>query len=361
MNYNEIRRKTRAVCVGSVRIGGDAPLAVQSMTNTDPHDYDATLAQVIALKAAGCDIVRVTVPDEEAADVLYRLKNADVGLPIVADIHFDYRLAVLCAERGADKIRINPGNIGDESRVKAVTDACRAHGVPIRIGVNGGSLEKHILQKYGAPTAEALCESALYHMKLLENCGFYDIVISIKSSDVATMIAANRLLAARCDYPIHLGVTEAGGGDRGRIKSAVGVGALLADGIGDTLRVSLTANPVEEIAAARDVLSALQIKGQCGLDIVSCPTCGRTKIDLIDLSERFKKAVKENSLDDLPMKVALMGCAVNGPGEAREADIGICGGKGEALLIAHGEIIEKIPEDRIIERLIGELKKYKER
>ena len=357
MNYNEIRRKTRAVCVGSVRIGGDAPLAVQSMTNTDPHDYDATLAQVIALKAAGCDIVRVTVPDEEAADVLYRLKNADVGLPIVADIHFDYRLAVLCAERGADKIRINPGNIGDESRVKAVTDACRAHGVPIRIGVNGGSLEKHILQKYGAPTAEALCESALYHMKLLENCGFYDIVISIKSSDVATMIAANRLLAARCDYPIHLGVTEAGGGDRGRIKSAVGVGALLADGIGDTLRVSLTANPVEEIAAARDVLSALQIKGQCGLDIVSCPTCGRTKIDLIDLSERFKKAVKENSLDDLPMKVALMGCAVNGPGEAREADIGICGGKGEALLIAHGEIIEKIPEDRIIERLIGELKK----
>ena len=361
MNYNEIRRKTRAVCVGSVRIGGDAPLAVQSMTNTDPHDYDATLAQIKSLKAAGCDIVRVTVPDEEAADVLYRLKNADVGLPIVADIHFDYRLAVLCAERGADKIRINPGNIGDESRVKAVTDACRAHGVPIRIGVNGGSLEKHILQKYGAPTAEALCESALYHMNLLENCGFYDIVISIKSSDVATMIAANRLLAAHCGYPIHLGVTEAGGGDRGRIKSAVGVGALLADGIGDTLRVSLTADPVEEIAAARDVLSALQIKGQCGLDIVSCPTCGRTKIDLIDLSERFKKAVKENGLDDLPLKVALMGCAVNGPGEAREADIGICGGKGEALLIAHGEMIEKIPEDRIIERLIGELKKYKER
>jgi len=330
------------------------------MTNTDPHDYEATLAQIKALKAAGCDVVRVTVPDEEAADVLYRLKCADIGMPIVADIHFDYRLAVLSAERGADKIRINPGNIGDDGRVKAVTDACRAHGVPIRIGVNSGSLEKHILHKYGAPTAEALCESALYHMRLLEKFDFFDIVISIKASDVATMIAANRLLAARCDYPIHLGVTEAGSGDRGRIKSAIGVGALLADGIGDTLRISLTAYPVEEIAAARDILSALHIAGQSGLDVVSCPTCGRTRIDLIDLSERFRKAAKENCLEDLPVKVALMGCAVNGPGEAKEADIGICGGDGEALLIAHGEIVEKIPEDRIIERLIGELKKLKE-
>ena len=279
MNYNEKRRKTRAVRVGGVVIGGAAPLALQSMTNTDPHDYAATLAQIKALKAAGCDVVRLTVPDEAAADVLYRLRCADVGLPLVADIHFNYKLAVLCAERGADKIRINPGNIGDETHVKAVTKACRAHGVPIRIGVNGGSLERHILARYGAPTAEALCESAFYHIRLLEKYEFYDTVVSIKSSDVATMIAANRLLAARCDYPLHIGVTEAGGGDRGRVKSAIGVGALLAEGIGDTLRVSLTADPVEEIAAARDILSALHIEGQSGLDVVSCPTCGRTKND----------------------------------------------------------------------------------
>ena len=361
MKYNEIRRKTRPVRVGAVTVGGSAPLAVQSMTNTDPHDYGATLAQIKALKAAGCDVVRVTVPDREAADVLYRLKCADVGLPVVADIHFDYRLAVLCAERGADKIRINPGNIGDEERVKAVTDACRAHGVPIRIGVNGGSLEKHILAKYGAPTPEALCESAFYHVGLLEKYDFTDIVVSIKSSDVRAMIAANRLVAARCDYPLHIGVTEAGGREQGRVKNAVGIGALLADGIGDTLRVSLTADPVEEIAAARDILSALHIEGQSGLDVVSCPTCGRTRIDLISLEKRFREAVRENGLEDLPVKVALMGCPVNGPGEAREADIGICGGDGCALLIAHGEVVEKIGEDEIIPRLIAELKNSKER
>ena len=361
MKYNEIRRKTRPVRVGGVTIGGTAPLAVQSMTNTDPHDYEATLAQISALKAAGCDVVRITVPDEEAVHVLYRLKCADIGLPIVADIHFDYRLAVLCAERGADKIRINPGNIGDEDRVKAVTDACRAHGVPIRIGVNGGSLEKHILQKYGAPTAAALCESAFYHIGLLEKYDFTNIVVSIKSSDVRAMIAANRLLAAQCDYPVHIGVTEAGSVLQGRVKNAIGIGALLADGIGDTLRVSLTADPIEEIATARDILSALHIEGQSGLDIVSCPTCGRTKIDLIALEKRFRAAVLENDLADLPVKVALMGCAVNGPGEAREADIGICGGIGEALLIARGEIIEKIREEEIIPRLIAELKTIKER
>lgn len=356
MKYNEKRRKTRPVRVGALTVGGSAPLAVQSMTNTDPHDYEATLAQIRSLRAAGCDIVRITVPDKEAADVLYRLKLADVGMPIVADIHFDYRVALLSVERGADKIRINPGNIGEDSRVKAVTEACRAHGVPIRIGVNGGSLEKHILQKFGAPTAEALCESAFYHIHLLEKYDFYDTVISIKSSDVATMIAANRLLASRCDYPIHIGVTEAGGMEQGRIKSAIGIGALLSDGIGDTFRVSLTADPIEEIAAARDILSALHIEGQSGLDVVSCPTCGRTRIDLIGLEKRFRAAVNENGLASMPVKVALMGCAVNGPGEAGEADIGICGGDGCALLMKHGEIVEKIGEDEIIPRLIAELK-----
>ena len=359
MNYNNVRRKTRSVRVGDLTIGGSAPIVIQSMTNTDTHDFDATLAQVKALQAAGCDMARLTVQDMAAADVMHRLKRADIGMPLVADIHYDYRVAVRCAELGVDKIRINPGNIGGEDRVRAVLDACKSHGVPIRIGVNGGSLEKHILAKYGAPTAEALCESALYHISLLEKYDFYDTVISIKSSDVSTMIAANRLLAAKCDYPIHLGVTEAGGKARGSIKSAIGVGALLADGIGDTVRVSLTADPVEEIGAARDILSALAIEGQSGMNIVSCPTCGRTKIDLIDLAARFERAAGEAGLLDVPIRVALMGCPVNGPGEAAEADIGICGGHGEALLISHGEIIEKIPEDQIIDRLILEIQKIK--
>lgn len=360
MIYNDIRRKTRAVKVGETVIGGIAPIAIQSMTNTDTHDVTATLAQIRALETAGCDIVRLTVPDLEAAETIFALKEAGVRIPLVADIHFDYRVAIACAERGVDKIRINPGNIGDKERVRAVVNACQKRHIPIRIGVNGGSLEKHILEKYGTPTAEALCESALYHVGLLEEFDFHDIVISIKSSDVSTMIAANRALASRCDYPLHLGVTEAGGGKMGAMKSAIGIGALLADGIGDTLRVSLTANPVEEIAAARDILSALSVKGQTGLNIVSCPTCGRTKIDLISLAARFEKAVAEEGLGDLPLRVALMGCVVNGPGEAREADIGICGGKGEALLIAHGEILRKIPEEDVIPVLIGELKKMKE-
>ena len=359
MIYNDVRRRTRAVRVGAVTVGGTAPIAIQSMTNTDTHDYEATLSQVMALKRAGCDILRLTVPDLEAAEVMWRLKNADVGMPLVADIHYDYRVAIRCAEVGVDKIRINPGNIGGEDRVRAVVAACKRYHVPIRIGVNGGSLEKHILEKHGAPTATALTESALYHVSLLEKYDFYDTVISIKASDVPTMIAANRLLAAKCDYPLHLGVTEAGNQARGSIKSAIGVGALLADGIGDTVRVSLTADPVEEIASARNILSALGIKGQSGMNIVSCPTCGRTKIDLIDLAARFEKAAEEEGLLDLPIRVALMGCPVNGPGEAREADIGICGGVGEALLISHGEILEKIPEDKVIERLIEEIKKIK--
>ena len=359
MIYNKIRRTSRPVSIGGLVIGGTAPLAVQSMTNTDTHDVKATLAQVRALEAAGCDILRLTVPDVEAASTISYLKEAGVRVPLVADIHFDYRIALACAACGVDKIRINPGNIGEDSRVREVANACRAKGIPIRIGVNGGSLEKEILAKYGAPTGEALAESALYHASLLERFDFEDIVISIKSSDVSTMIAANRILAEKTTYPLHLGVTEAGGEQMGSIKSAIGIGSLLADGIGDTLRVSLTADPVAEIAAARRILSALKIEGQCGLDIVSCPTCGRTRIDLIDLAARFEAAARVEGLMDLPLRVALMGCVVNGPGEAREADIGICGGNGEALLIAKGEVLCKIPEEAVIDTLIAELKKHK--
>ena len=357
MIYNDIRRPTHAVRVGNITIGGTAKIAVQSMTNTDTHDKEATMRQVLALQAAGCDVVRFTVPDLAAADTVTYLKEAGVSVPLVADIHFDYRVALACAERGVDKIRINPGNIGDDSRVREVAAACRQRGIPIRIGVNGGSLEKEILAKHGAPTASALAESALYHAALLEKCDFEDVVISIKSSDVSNMIAANRMLAQKTAYPLHLGVTEAGRGEMGSIKSAIGIGALLADGIGDTLRVSLTADPVDEVAAAKRILSALAVKGQCGLDIVSCPTCGRTKIDLVRLAAEFEAVATAEGLMDMPLRVALMGCAVNGPGEAREADIGICGGVGEALLIAKGEIIGKITEDRIIPTLIEELKK----
>lgn len=355
MRYNDIRRPARAVHIGQVAVGGSAPIAIQSMTNTDPHDEAATLAQIRALEAAGCDIVRLTVPDEEAAEVLRRIKEAGVGIPLVADIHFDYKLALRCAEYGVDKIRINPGNIGDDEHVRAVADACRARRIPIRIGVNSGSLERNILAKYGAPTPEALCESALYHASLLEKYDFEDIVLSIKASTVPDMIRANRMLADACPYPLHLGVTEAGGAEMGVVKSAAGIGSLLCDGIGDTFRVSLTADPTREVEAAHRILAALGIEGQTGLQIVSCPTCGRTKIDLITLAEQFETAVREAGLSDLPVKVALMGCAVNGPGEAREADIGIAGGKGEALLFAHGEVIRKLPESEIIPTLIRAL------
>ena len=356
MNYREIRRATCAVMAGSVGIGGDHPIAIQSMTNTDPHDVAATAAQILRLQEAGCDIVRITVPDLEAAEAIKGIRGAGVTIPVVADIHFDYRIALRCAELGFDKIRINPGNIGDEDRVRQVANTCRERHIPIRIGVNSGSLEKHLLAKYGAPTAQALCDSALYHSALLEKFGFEDIVISIKASDVSTMVAANRLLAESCPYPIHLGVTEAGGGEEGMIKSAMGIGALLLDGIGDTLRVSLTEDPIHEIAAARRILDGLQIEGQSGMNIVSCPTCGRTQIDLIALSEQFKRAVRDEGLDRLPIKVALMGCVVNGPGEAREADVGIAGGRGEGLLFRHGEIIEKVPERELIPRLLAEIR-----
>jgi len=357
MNYNEIRRKTRKIKVGSLTLGGDSPILIQSMTNTDTHDIEATVVQIRALEALGCDIARITVPDVEAADTIYKIKDAGIKIPIVADIHFDYKVALRCAEVGVDKIRINPGNIGSEDRVRAVCKACFERQIPIRIGINSGSLEKRILEKYGSPTPEALAESALYNASLLERFDFYDTVISIKASNPRNMILANRIVAEKCDYPLHLGVTEAGSREIGSIKSAVGIGSLLCDGIGDTIRVSLTDDPTEEIGAAKKIINSVGIEGQSGLEIVSCPTCGRTKIDLIDLVHRFEAAVKKEGLSDVPVKVAIMGCAVNGPGEAREADIGVAGGIGEALLFKKGETVCKINEDKIVETLIDEIKK----
>lgn len=359
MNYNEVRKRKNTVKIGKIAIGGDNRIAIQSMTNTDTRDFDATLAQIVALQMAGCDIVRITVPDLEAAETVRRLKEKNLEIPIVADIHFDYKVALKCAEYGIDKIRINPGNIGDDDRVRQVAQACRQRRIPIRIGVNSGSLEKHILAKFGGPVPEALAESAMYHASLLEKYDFEDIVISIKASTVPDMIRANRIVSDMCQYPLHIGVTEAGNAERGLVKSAIGIGSLLCDGIGDTLRVSLTADPVEEIGAAKKILSAVGVEGQSGLNVVSCPTCGRTKIDLIDLSRRFEEAVKNEGLSDVPLKVALMGCVVNGPGEAREADIGVAGGIGEAVLISKGEIIGKIPEGEIVSTLINEIKKRK--
>ena len=358
MLYNDIRKKTKEIQIGKIAIGGKNPIAIQSMTNTDTHDKAATLAQIRSLESLGCDIIRITVPDIEAADTIPYLKENGVSIPIVADIHFDYRVALRCAELGVDKIRINPGNIGDDDKVFAVVKACKSAGIPIRIGVNSGSLEKEILAKHGAPTAQALCESALYHVALLEKYDFSDIVISIKASNPYNMINAMRLLSDRCSYPLHLGVTEAGSRDIGSIKSAVGIGSLLCDGIGDTVRVSLTDKPEEEIVAAKNIFRAVGIEGQCGMDIVSCPTCGRTKIDLISLVSEFEKRAKNEGLMDKPIKVAIMGCVVNGPGEAREADIGIAGGKGEAVLIRKGVIVQKIAEGDIVARLIEEIKKF---
>ena len=354
------RRVSRTVTVGGVPIGGASAVSVQSMTNTDTHDVKATLRAVQALVDAGCDVVRLAVPDVGAARTFAALKEAGVRVPLVADIHFDYQIALECVAAGADKIRINPGNIGGEARVRAVVTACRAHGIPIRIGVNGGSLEREILAKYGAPTGEALAESALAHARLLEACDFYDTVLSVKSSDVRRMIEANRILAERTDYPLHLGVTEAGGETVGTVRSAVGIGTLLAEGIGDTIRVSLTADPVREIAAAREILAALDLNPRRRLTIVSCPTCGRTHIDLIPLLGQFETVLDREGLRDLPLKVAFMGCAVNGPGEARDADIGIAGGIGEALLFRHGEIVARHPEEEIVSALIEELKKMRD-
>ena len=342
----------RSVTALNVRIGGGARVSVQSMLNKPAEDIEGSVQQAKELEAAGCEIIRAAVPDMKAVRLITALKEA-VAIPIVADIHFNYQLALEAVAAGVDKIRINPGNIGSDDRVKAVADACRAKNIPIRIGVNSGSLEKHILAKYGHPTAEALCDSALYHASLLEKFDFNDIVLSMKSSDVATMVGAYRLAAQRCDYPLHLGVTEAGTKRMGIIKSAVGIGALLVDGIGDTIRVSLTDNPVEEVYAAKDILKSLGM-GEKGIRFVSCPTCGRTKIDLIGLANEAEELLKNCKKD---ITVAIMGCVVNGPGEAREADIGIAGGDGMGLVFKKDTIIAKVPEDRLIDVLIEEIEK----
>ncbi len=344
------RRITRTVKAGNVEIGSGSKITVQSMLNVLAHDIEGNVAQAVELEKAGCEIVRLTVPDIEAVKTLYAVKNA-IKIPVVADIHFDYKCALESVAAGVDKIRINPGNIGSDDRIKAVADACRQKNIPIRIGVNSGSLEKDLLKKYGQVTPEALCESALRHASLLEKFDFNDIVISIKSSDVPTMVAAYRLVAQQCDYPLHLGVTEAGTRHMGMLKSAAGIGALLLDGIGDTIRVSLTANPVSEVAAGFDILKAVGIKKDCP-QIVSCPTCGRTKIDLISLAEKVEK---ELANVHKPIKVAVMGCAVNGPGEAKEADIGVAGGDGYGLIFKHGEILKKVPENKIVEELLKEI------
>ncbi len=356
MDYSSIRRKSRAVTVGKVSMGGEHPISIQSMTNTDTHDKEATLAQVRGLVCAGCEVVRLALPDVEAAKTISYIKERGVEIPLVADIHFDYRIALAAIDAGVDKIRINPGNIGSRERTEAVVRACRDKSIPIRIGVNSGSVEKNILEKYSRASAEALVESALLHVKILEELDFHDIVISVKASDVMEMIRANRLLSEACDYPIHLGVTEAGARSRALVKSSIGIGTLLAEGIGDTLRVSLTEDPVEEISAAREILSSLAIGERRGMDIVSCPTCGRTKINLIRLLEEFEARTRAEGLSDMNIKVALMGCAVNGPGEAREADIGIAGGIGEGLLFKKGETVRKIEEDKLIDELIREIK-----
>ena len=338
---------SRQIQVGSVAVGGGAPVSIQSMTNTPTHDVEATLGQIRALAAAGCDIVRVAVPDMAAARAIGALKAAS-PLPLVADIHFDYRLALEAAAQGIDKIRINPGNIGSPDRVKAVADACRTRGIPIRIGVNGGSLEKDLLSKFGGPTPEALVESALGHARLLEQFGFRDICISLKSSHVPTTMRAYQLMAARYDYPLHLGVTEAGTPELGILKSAAGIGGLLALGIGDTFRVTLTADPVEEIAAARQILKAIGLRRE-GPELIACPTCGRTQIDLIPMARQVEELLKGV---DKPITVAVMGCAVNGPGEASHADVGIAGGKGEGVLFQHGRIVGKVPEDQLVPALM---------
>lgn len=349
---NIMNKNTKKIKLGNTFIGGDAPVLVQSMLNIPAHDIENSVKQACRLEEAGCQVIRFAVPDEEALGLIEPIKNA-TAVPLVADIHFDYRLALGAAERGIDKIRINPGNIGDESRVKAVADACRQKNIPIRIGVNSGSLEKEILAKYGSPTPQAMVESAMYHASLLEKYDFDDIVISIKSSNVNTMIKAYELAAQQCSYPLHLGVTEAGTQRMGIIKSAVGIGSLLTHGIGDTIRVSLTDDPVKEVYAAFDILKAVGLKTDCPY-LISCPTCGRTKIDLVSLANQVEERLRDCKK---PIKVAVMGCIVNGPGEAKEADIGIAGGDGCGLIFKKGEILRKVPEGKLLEELMKEIDK----
>lgn len=340
----------KKVKVGNLTLG-DGHIYIQSMLNVPADDIEGNVRQAKELEAAGCEIIRTAVPDIKNVGLIYALKNA-VEIPVVADIHFDYRIALECVAAGADKIRINPGNIGSPDRVKAVADACRSNNVPVRIGVNSGSVERELLKKYGGPTAQALAESASRHIEMLEEADFDDIVISVKSSDVKLMTESYRLIHEQYDYPLHLGVTEAGTARMGIIKSAAGIGSLLLDGIGDTIRVSLTADPVQEIYAAKDILKAVGIGG--GVQIVSCPTCGRTGIDLISIAKQVEERTRDITAD---IKIAVMGCVVNGPGEAREADIGIAGAKGEGIIFKKGEIIRRVPEEKLVDELMSEIGK----
>lgn len=344
------RDNTRVVRIGDREIGGGNPVLIQSMTNTRTEDVKATVAQILELERAGCEIIRCTVPTKEAAEAIAEIKK-QIHIPLVADIHFDYKMAIAAMENGADKIRINPGNIGGADRVKAVVDVAKARNIPIRVGVNSGSLEKEILEKYGGVTAEGIVESALGQVRMIEDLGYRNLVISIKSSDVLMCVRAHELLAGRTDYPLHVGITESGTVLSGSIRSAVGLGLILHQGIGDTVRVSLTGNPVEEIKSARHILRTLGLR-RGGIEVVSCPTCGRTRIDLIGLAARVEELAENYPLD---IKVAVMGCAVNGPGEAKEADLGVAGGQGEGLLIKRGEILRKVPEAQLLEALKEEL------
>jgi len=344
------RKITRKVKVGSVYVGGDSNISIQSMTNTDTRDAKKTLEQIKELYVAGCEIIRCAVPDMKAADSLKEICE-DSPIPVVADIHFDYRLALKAIENGVSALRINPGNIGNVERVKTVVEAAKSKKIPIRIGVNSGSLEKHILERDGKPTAKGLVESALTHVNILEELDFFDIVISIKSSDVPMMIEAYRLISEKCSYPLHLGVTESGTVFRGTIKSTLGIGTLLAEGIGDTIRVSLTSDPVEEIKVAKEILKSLGLR-KGGIEFVSCPTCGRTQINLIKIAEEVEKRLETCKKD---IKVAVMGCIVNGPGEAREADIGIAGGNGEGLIFKKGQIVRKVKEEDLVKELLKEI------
>ena len=338
--------------IGGVVIGGGAPVAIQSMCSTATEDVAATVAQILRLEQAGCPIIRVAVPTMEAAAAIGAIKKA-IHIPLVADIHFDYRLALRCAAEGVDKIRINPGNIGSHERVRAVAETCREHRIPIRIGVNGGSLEKPLLAKYGGVTAQALVDSAMGHVQLLNDCGFDDICLSVKCSHVPTNMAAYSLLSRETDYPLHLGVTEAGTPEMGVLKSAIGIGGLLCQGVGDTIRVSLTADPVEEVIAAKKILQAAGIR-KSGPDLISCPTCGRTKYDMIPIAREVERRLQGCTK---PITVAVMGCAVNGPGEARSADVGIAGGDGEGLLFRKGEILYKVPQDKLVDALMAEIER----
>lgn len=345
------RDQTKEVRIGKCVIGGGNPVAIQSMTNTKTEDVEATVAQILKLEATGCDIIRCAVPTMEAAEALKEIKK-QIHIPLVADIHFDYRLAVAAIENGADKIRINPGNIGDESRVKAVVDKAKEYGIPIRVGVNSGSLEKELLEKYGGVTAEGIVESAMDKVHMIERLGYDNLVVSIKSSDVLMCVKAHELISKECRYPLHVGITESGTVLSGNIKSSVGLGIILYQGIGDTIRVSLTGDPLEEIKSAKLILKTLGLR-KGGIEVVSCPTCGRTKIDLIGLANQVENMVADIPLDDV--KVAVMGCVVNGPGEAKEADIGIAGGIGEGLLIKKGQIIRKVKEEELLDTLRQEL------